>query len=124
MTTIEDEYASSFTPSLFPFQSSPNISGTHYRPWKLVALWNLYIVGFILRIILLLLYTILSFILLVLNILLNLFGIRNNLATFNSMLYHFCTGQAVPISVKENYKQVFRMHRDSKLHTFPLFWYF
>ena len=107
-----------------PFQSAPNLTGTHYRQWKLIAAWNLYIPGLILRIVLMMIYNIIWGTLVLINLILNLFGIRWDLVAVHSVLSHILTGKAIPKHVNDEYKDIFRMHRSSWLHTWPLFWYF
>lgn len=119
-----DESQHDFTPSLFPFQSSTNAAGTHYRRWKLIAAWNLYIFGFILRAILFSVYSALYAISILLNIILNLFGLRLNLVTFHTLTLHFFVGCAVPKYVDPEFKSTFRVLRNGWLSTWPLFWYF
>lgn len=108
--------------SSYPFSQVETEFATYYAKWSLSQ--SLSIVGLILRIILIIIYWMAQGILLVVNMILNLFGLRKDLSTLHTVVRHVLTGEAVPISLKnDDLKTEFMILRKSMLHTFPLFWF-
>jgi hypothetical protein len=108
--------------SSYPFTPVETDFATYYAKWSLSQ--SMSIVGLILRIVLIIIYWMAQTVLLVVNFILNLFGLRKDVLTLHTVVRHFMTGEAVPISLKnEDLKTEFMILRKSMIHTFPLFWF-